>query len=77
MKKISDLIRDFETNCNPQDIKVKHGDNDFEVYPWIKPFIFSSGFKLVKNPNPVILICGFSLNRFFRDGICFSVNTKQ
>jgi len=41
MKKISDLIRDFETNCNPQDIKVKHGDNDFEVYPWIKPFIFS------------------------------------
>ena len=41
MKKISDLIRDFETNCNPQEIKVKYGDNDFEVYPWIKPFIFS------------------------------------
>lgn len=42
MKKISDLIRELETNCNPQEIKVKYGDNYFEVYPWIKPFIFSS-----------------------------------
>ena len=42
MKKISRLIFELETKCNPEKILVSHKGLDYEVYPWIKPFLFSA-----------------------------------
>jgi len=42
MKPISEIIQNFESGFNPNSIKVNYRNDDFEVYPWIKPFVFSA-----------------------------------
>lgn len=41
MRVVSELIEKLETTVDVTQINVKFKDKSFEVYPWIKPYIFS------------------------------------
>tara|TARA_Y100000385_G_scaffold261526_1_gene292343 strand:+ start:7644 stop:9044 length:1401 start_codon:yes stop_codon:yes gene_type:complete len=49
MKKISEIIRECESTCNPHNINCLYKGKKFEVYPWIKPHLFS---KLQQGEKP-------------------------
>lgn len=42
MKTIGQLIHEFESASEPENIKVRYKSFEFEVYPWLKPAIFSA-----------------------------------
>ena len=64
MKQLSNLISELENKCKPERILVTHGGKDYEVYPWIKPFLFSviqTGIK----PNSGDTSMWFQLKKLF------------
>ena len=64
MKQVSNLIYDLENKCEPEKISVTHKGQDYEVYPWIKPFLFSAIQTGIK-PNSGDMSMWFQFKKLF------------
>lgn len=42
MESMNQRINKLESSFDPNDVTISHKGRDFEVYPWVKPYIFSA-----------------------------------
>lgn len=42
MKSVAEIIKELETSFDPNTVQVHHNGRSYEVYPWIKPMLFSA-----------------------------------